>query len=173
MFSRKKRQIMKKTKAAQSNTLLTDDEKGVNVSSKTVMREWKKEGKKKKKPLVDVSFEKLMTPLVNIPEWRKGKGFTERAGRAEFDNVSSFKLLVFRVAENNITKNKWESLPQRSKEIFKEVLDLFPNKKRSGEYDGCYSFSYADSENISLSIVFMISRNKAALFYSYLNSADK
>ncbi|HXH19891.1 MAG TPA: hypothetical protein VNJ07_12495 [Chitinophagales bacterium] len=123
------------------------------------------------KPAVNVSPESIEELTYSrIKQWKKQQAADsekkEIQERESIDFVSSYEVLIFQRIGKETIKTQWTSLPDRMKQIFNEILELFPLRKSlKGENDGCYTFSYCDSEDNSVSVVLILSKNKASFFF--------
>ena len=122
-----------------------------------------------KKPLIaDASNDALSGLLPKISEWRKPQDSSaKKQYLSKIEILPAKNVLIFRIPDDarNPEKTDWTSLPLRLKEVFQEILSSMPVKAESKkEYEGCYTFTYAD-ENFDLFVIFIVSEGKRILFF--------
>lgn len=100
-----------------------------------------------------------------LPHFRKSKHLI--AGVIAASDLMVFEML----SDHHVVKNNWMNLPTRLQEVFEEIIYSLPlNKLSDHDDDGCYTFSYSDEE-FELSVISIVIKGKAALFYKNLKHA--
>jgi len=151
---------MKKLIGGQESDALVIDESSLSENQNPLLL---KESPKSRGHLLNTSEDPMGEKVV--AEWKQREALTkDKTLIANIIPVSD--LMIFELeAGNTAIKTSWNSLPLRIKEVFEEIIYSLPlNENSQRNDDGCYTFSYTDDE-YNLSVISIVIKGKAALFY--------